>query len=209
METPSSALTPLQLYKLMSGSIVPRPIGWISTLSVAGVPNLAPFSYFNAVSSDPPTLMFSSGMREARQPKDTIRNVLDTGEFVVNIVTFELAPAMNITAADAPPDASEFELAGVTPVPARAVGVPRVLESPIHFECRLVHTYDAGSNIVVFGRIEHIHVADELLIDGEKIDIVRLEPIGRLAGSGYARIRELFAMVRPSYADSVVQGDDP
>lgn len=206
MEAPADTLTPYQLYKLMTGSVVPRPIGWISTLSEEGVANLAPFSYFAAVASDPPTLMFSAGKRDAHTQKDTFRNALASGEFVVNMVTYALAEAMNITATDAPPHADEFTLAGVTPAPSRSVAAPRVAQSPIHFECRLAHVLELGSNTLVFGRVVHIHVADEVLLEGDRIDIGKLDIVGRLAGSSYVRVRETFDLVRPPYEDMVVAG---
>jgi flavin reductase (DIM6/NTAB) family NADH-FMN oxidoreductase RutF len=191
----------------MTGSVVPRPIGWISTRSKEGAYNLAPFSYFNAVSSDPPTLMFSSGMRGADTPKDTLKNARDTGEFVANIVTADLAEAMNTTAVDAPPGTSEFELAGVTPSASVEVAAPRVLESPIHFECKVSHVLEIGSNILVFGQIVHIQVDDGVLVGGDKIDIEKLRPVGRLAGSGYVHVSDLFDMERPAYSDAVVRGE--
>ncbi len=205
MERSPDTLSPRTLYKLMTGSIVPRPIGWISTLSEAGTPNLAPFSYFNAVSAAPPTLLFCLGMKDPGTPKDTLKNVRSTGEFVVNIVTEALAKAMNHTSIKAPYGEDEFALAGVTPSPSLTVEPPRVAESPVHFECRVAHIYpvgedESGSHIVV-GRITHIHVDDDVLIDGDKIDIAKLKPVGRLAGRGYARITDTFELERPVYED--------
>lgn len=206
METSTDLLSARQVYKFMTGAIVPRPIGWISTLSKDGTPNLAPFSYFNAVSSDPPTVMFSSGMRDADTPKDTLRNVQDTGEFVANIVTAELVEAMNASSIDAPHGKSEFDLAGVTPAPAQVVKAPRVLESPVHFECRVSHLYEVGNNVVVFGRVLHIHVDESVLLGGDKIDIERLAPVGRLAGTSYALIGEPFDLPRPKYGQMKKNG---
>ena len=205
MERSPDTLSPRTLYKLMTGSIVPRPIGWISTLSEAGTPNLAPFSYFNAVSADPPTLLFCLGMKDPGTPKDTLNNVQSTGEFVVNIVTEGLAEAMNHTSIKAPYGEDEFTLAGVTPALSLSVKPPRVAESPVHFECRVAHIYpvgedESGSHIVV-GRITHIHVDDDVLMDGDKIDIAKLKPVGRLAGRSYARITDTFDLERPVYED--------
>lgn len=202
MEFDAAALAKTDLYKLMTGAIVPRPIAWVSSLDATGKPNLAPFSYFNAVSADPPTLMFSGGAHTPTRRKDTVRNVEDTGEFVVNVVTEDLAEAMNASAIAAPRGFDEFEFAGVTAEPGRAVSVPRVAESPVHFECRVAHVYrvregeDASS--VVFGRIVHIHVADHLL-DGTRIDTAALRPLARLGGPQYAGLAEIFTLARPVY----------
>lgn len=201
MEAAADTLTPRQLYKLMTGAIVPRPIAWVSTRSREGVANLAPFSYFNGVADEPPTLMFSCGKRSADQDKDTLTNVLETGEFVVNLVTFELAEAMNITASNAPPQRDEFELAGVTPTDSRVVNAPRVAQSPVHFECVVAGTFEAGRNVVVFGRIVHLHIDERVLLEGGKIDIAALDAVGRLAGSGYVRTTETFEMTRPPDGD--------
>ncbi|MDX1435430.1 MAG: flavin reductase family protein [Anaerolineales bacterium] len=190
------------IYKVMTGSIVPRPIGWISTVDAAGRPNLAPFSYFNALGSNPPHLMFAPGTRSTdKNPKDTLKNVRATGEFVANIVTRQLAEAMNITATELPPEVNEFELAGLTASPSVTVQAPRVAESPIHFECKVTHIIDLGEvdrgSSVVIGEIVHFHVSDEVLFDGDKIDPVKLDPVGRLAGWMYCRTTDLFEMPRP------------
>ena len=191
----------------MTGSIVPRPIAWVSTLSKDGSANLAPFSYFNAVSADPPTVMFSAGLHTATRPKDTLRNIEDTGEFVVNIVTESVVEAMNASAVAAPYGVDEFAFAGVTPAPSHTVDAPRVLESPINLECKLMDIYPVGTsgtvkNNVVFGRIVHIHVNDELLLDDYKVDAGKLKPIGRLAGTTYSYVRELFDLKRPVYEEN-------
>lgn len=206
MDAPSDSFSAQQLYKIMSGSIVPRPIAWVSTRSRDGVANLAPFSYFNAVASDPPTLMFSCGRRSAERDKDTLVNVLDTEVFVVNLVSFALAEAMNISATDAPPERDEFELAGVTALPGSAVAAPRVAESLVGFECVLAGTFEAGSNVAVFGRIVHLHLDDRVLLEEDRIDVAALDPIGRLAGNRYARVTETFELVRPTYRDWIVGG---
>lgn len=190
------------IYKIMIGSIVPRPIGWISTVSPEGQPNLAPFSFFNAACPNPPHVLFCPEIRATDgAEKDTLRNVRATGEFVVNIVTQATADAMNITATEFPPDVDEFTAAGLTVMPSVVVRPPRVAESPIHYECRLAQIVELGSepgggNIVI-GRVVHVHVSDNLLIDDDKIDIERLQPIGRLAGNGYCRVTDLFSMIRP------------
>ena len=199
MEISTNALTSQQVYKLMTGSIVPRPIAWVSTLSQGGMANLAPFSYFNAVSAAPPVLLFSAGLHGADRPKDTLRNVEETGEFVVNIVTESVVEAMNASSVAAPYGVNEFEFAKVSPAPSQSVSAPRVLESPVNFECKLLDIYRVGGNGVVFGRITHIHVNDELLLGDYKINPEKLRPVGRLAGGTYSRVRELFDLTRPVY----------
>jgi len=192
------------VYKVMIGSIVPRPIGWVSTVDEQGQANLAPFSFFNAVCPNPPHVLFCPMTRGTDlASKDTLANIRATGEFVVNIVTERLALAMNITATELPAGVDEFEAAGLKKMPSAAVRPPRVAESPVHFECRLAQIIDlgnpgeAGSGHVVIGRVVHLHVDESVLFDGDKIDLARLQPIGRLAGSAYTRVTDLFEMVRP------------
>jgi flavin reductase (DIM6/NTAB) family NADH-FMN oxidoreductase RutF len=190
------------VYKLMIGSIVPRPIGWVSTVSPEGNRNLAPFSFFSAVCGNPPHVLFCPMIRGTdSQAKDSLDNVRDTGEFVVNIVTEPLAEAMNLTSMEVPPGVDEFTLAGLTPVDSLAVKPPRVGESPIHFECRTVEVVDlgdcAGGGSVVIGRVVHIHADDSVIFDGNKVDLAKLQPIGRLAGGSYCRVTDLFDMRRP------------
>ncbi len=189
-------------YKLLTGSILPRPIGWISSLDEQGRRNLAPFSFFNAVCSNPPHVLFCPSIRGTDGGyKDTLNNVRATGEFVANIVTEALAEAMNLTSTELPPEVDEFELAGLTPVPAVTIEAPRVAESPIHFECRVAQIIELGRELgggsLVLGRVLHIHVADDVLFDGDKIDLAKLKPIGRLAGASYCRVTDLFDMPRP------------
>lgn len=186
----------------MIGSILPRPIGWISSVGEEGRANLAPFSFFNAVCPNPPTLVFCPNIRGTDGgQKDTLRNVRATREFVANIVTEEVAGAMNITATEFPAEVDEFQLAGLTPQPSAVVRPPRVAESPVHYECRLVDIIDfgdqPGGGSLVIGRVVHLHVREDVLLGVDKIDLARLKPVGRLAGSGYCRVTDLFEMVRP------------
>jgi flavin reductase (DIM6/NTAB) family NADH-FMN oxidoreductase RutF len=211
MEINPTTLPWNSIYKMMIGAIVPRPIGWVSTINLQGKPNLAPFSFFNAVCANPPHVLFCPMVRSTDDaPKDTLRNVRDTGEFVVNIVTERLAEAMNITSTEFPTEVDEFTAAKLTAVPAAAVGAPRVAESPIHFECCLHQIVEIGSGpgsgSVVIGRVVHLHVEDALLLGGDKIDLARLQPIGRLAGSGYCRVTDLFEMIRPA---SQIKREEP
>jgi flavin reductase (DIM6/NTAB) family NADH-FMN oxidoreductase RutF len=202
MEADPATLPWKSVYKLMIGAILPRPIGWISTVDAAGQANLAPFSFFNAVASRPPTVVFCPTIREFDAgPKDTLRNVRTTGEFVVNIVTEALAEAMNVTSTEFPPQVDEFAAAGVTAAPSAAVAPPRVAECPVHFECRLHQIVEVGSDpgggAIVVGRVVHLHVDPSVLVDGDKIDLAALRPIGRLSGAAYCRVTDVFQMPRP------------
>ncbi|MBP8157616.1 MAG: flavin reductase family protein [Flavobacterium sp.] len=188
------------VYKLLTGAIIPRPIGWISSVSEEGINNLAPFSYFNAVGDDPPHVMFSVG-RSNNSNKDTLNNVLATKQFVVNMVTEELAEQMNATAQSVPSEVDEFELANVTPIASVKVKPMRVKESPITFECELVHHYfledhKNGGACIIIGRIVMMHFDDEVLLDNYKINLETYKPISRLAGANYAKLGELFSIKR-------------
>lgn len=188
------------VYKLLTGSVIPRPIGWISSISENGINNLAPFSYFNAIGDDPPHIMFSTG-RGNNTNKDTLNNVLATKQFVVNMVTEELAEQMNTTAQSVPSEIDEFELAGVTPIASHKIKPMRVKESPITFECEMVHHYfledhKHGGACVVIGRIIMMHFDDNVLLDNYKINLETYKPIARLAGSHYSKLGELFSVKR-------------
>lgn len=193
-----SAASPLDVYKLLSGSIVPRPIAFVSTVSADGVANLAPFSFFNAVCANPPTVSFCPGVRVP--PKDTLANVRATGEFVVNIVGADIARQMNLASGDYPPEESEFDVSGLTPVPSEAVRAPRVAESHVNMECRLVQIVEVsrkpmGASLVL-GEVVRFHV-DDAIVDDFRIDPVKLDAIGRMGGRGYIYTRDLFEMQRP------------
>ena len=188
------------VYKLLTGSVIPRPIGWISSVSENGINNLAPFSYFNAVGDDPPHVMFSTG-RGNNINKDTLNNVLATKQFVVNMVTEELTEQMNTTAQTVHSDVDEFELAGVTPIASLKVKPMRVKESPINFECELVHHYfleghKHGGACVIIGKIVMMHFNDSILLDNYKINLENYKPVSRLAGSNYAKIGDIFSVKR-------------
>jgi flavin reductase (DIM6/NTAB) family NADH-FMN oxidoreductase RutF len=189
------------VYKILTGSVIPRPIGWISSISKDGILNLAPFSFFNAVGEDPPHVMFST-VRSGNTNKDTLNNVLDTKQFVVNMATEELVEAMNASSVNMPPEGNEFEYAGLTPVASDLVSPPRVKESPISFECELVHHYsleghkDGGATIMI-GRIVMFHVDKSVLLPDYKINMDTYRPIARLAGYNYAKLGEIFSIKRP------------
>ncbi len=189
------------IYKLMVGSIVPRPIALVSSLDEKNVRNLAPFSYFTACSSNPPVVVFCPILRPApRQAKDTLRNIIATREFVVNIVSEDFAQGMNATAAQVPPEVDEFELSGLTPIASELIKPPRVAESRIHMECRLLQTVQVsdkpGGGTLVLGEVLRFHVREDL-IDDFRIDPDKLRAIGRMAGSTYARTTDRFELERP------------
>lgn len=187
--------------------VAPRPIGWISSMDGAGRVNLAPYSFFNGVAFSPPQVMFSvTGVHpQGGGMKDTLANVRETGEFVVNYVTWGLREAMNATSVSSPHGVDELALAGLTPEPAITVRVPRVKESPVHLECRFLQTAELPSNspampnTVVFGQVLGIHIDDRVIEDG-LIRYDRLEPIARMGYMDYARPREFFAMDRPVWS---------
>lgn len=190
-------------YKLLVGAIVPRPIAWVSTLSAAGTRNLAPFSFFNGICGDPMALSFSVMRRGAQgERKDTLNNIEATGEFVVNLPDEALAERMNVTAGEYPSEIDEFEKAGLTPVASSRIKPPRVAESPINFECKLIQIVHLGegrpmSGSLIIGEVVYAHIRENLLA-GAKIDPTILRPIGRMGGPSYTRAAsDLFDMVRP------------
>jgi len=184
------------MYRIMSGAVVPRPIGWISTTSEDGVDNLAPYSFFNVVSVQPPVVMFAPVDGGPDGLKDTARNVLDTGEFVVNVVTADLAEAMNATSATLGPDESEFDHAGLERAPAERVTPPRVADAQVTFECELYDYQDVGISTLVLGEVQFAHIDDEVTSDG-KLDVEKVDAVGRLAGNWYTHTRDRFRLERP------------
>ena len=190
-------------YKLLIGSVLPRPIAFVSTANPSGLTNLAPFSFYTGVCSNPPTLLFCPTVRGSDgAEKDTLRNIRETGEFVVNVVTEELVERMNQTAKELPYGESEFDLVGLTAAKSLKVKAPRVLESPISMECRLqqyIHIGEPdaiGSGNVVLGTIVQFHIQKDLYEAG-RIDTEKLKPVSRLAGASYAPVREIFQLARP------------
>jgi flavin reductase (DIM6/NTAB) family NADH-FMN oxidoreductase RutF len=190
------------IYKLMIGAIVPRPIALVSSVDANGVRNLAPFSYFTACSSNPPVIVFCPVLRPT-QPfaKDTLRNVLETKEFVVNIVSEEFADKMNACSATVPPEVDEFELSGLTPLASEVVKPARVAESHVHMECRLmqvIHVSEKpGSGTLVLGEVLRFHV-QEGLMQNFHVDPDKLRAVGRMAGNTYVRTTDRFDLTRPA-----------
>lgn len=202
MEINPRELPAREIYKLITGLIVPRPIAWVSTLSPQGIPNLAPFSFFNGVCSSPPTLLFCPGVRGLDgHEKDTYANVKTSGEFVVNIVNEALLEAMNITATELPPEVNEFDRAGLTAIPGTVINTPRVAESPVSFECTVSNIVPVGSGgkgsaWVVLGEILYIHAAEGIIDENNYVDTRALAPVGRLAGPSYATVGEILSVRR-------------
>jgi flavin reductase (DIM6/NTAB) family NADH-FMN oxidoreductase RutF len=196
-------LPPREVYHLLTGTVVPRPIAWVSSLAADGTGNLAPHSYFNVISSDPPIVHFtSSGVRRI---KDTLDNVRTTGEFVVNVVSRDLLEPMNLTAADFPPEENESSWAGLETVPSKRVAPPRVARARAALECRVRTVLSMGNGNMVFGDVVHIHVDDAVWRD-ERVDPALLEPVGRLGGAGYTRVAAdtIVRLTRPTW-DEVSQ----
>jgi flavin reductase (DIM6/NTAB) family NADH-FMN oxidoreductase RutF len=193
--------SPNDIYKLMVGSIVPRPIALVSTVDDGGVRNLAPFSYFTACSSNPPVVVFCPMLRPVPPlAKDTLRNILATREFVVNIVSEEFAERMNATSAQVLPEVDEFELSGLTPIASERIKPARVAESHIHMECRLLQVVQVsdqpGGGSLVLGEVLRFHVRHDL-VENFRIDPDKLHAIGRMAGSTYVRTTDRFDLERP------------
>jgi flavin reductase (DIM6/NTAB) family NADH-FMN oxidoreductase RutF len=185
------------VYKLLTNVVVPRPIAWITTLGPDGVVNLAPFSFFNAISGHPPCVVAGIGRRESGGSKDTLANIVGSGEFVVNMVTEELLAAMNLSAADFAPGESELQAAGLHAAPSTVVRPPRVAESRASLECRLVQSQSLGTSTVIFGEVVMFHVDDALM--GPRMHVQGFAPIGRLGSpSAYCRTTDRIELPRVS-----------
>jgi flavin reductase (DIM6/NTAB) family NADH-FMN oxidoreductase RutF len=186
--------------------VVPRPIGWISTVGATGLANLAPYSFFNAVSGRPPMVMFSSSERSPSDPtaKDTLRNIRETKQFVVNLATAAQQTEMNESSAAAPPDVDEFEAVGLEKLPSHFVAPPRVKGAPVHLECeldRFVDLTDGGQRpgtVLTIGLVVGVHIDDAVIVDG-KVDIARVKPIARLGYFEYCVVDETFDIMRPTW----------
>ncbi|HZZ48144.1 MAG TPA: flavin reductase family protein [Pseudonocardia sp.] len=187
-------LDPTQAYKLLIGSILPRAIGWVSTLSPAGVANLAPISFFTAAGRKPPMVVLAMQPRSTGELKDTFLNIRDTGEFVFNLVSLPHAHQMHRTAAEFPSDVDEFDAVGLEKLPSEVVKVPRVGGAPIHFECtldRILQVSELADDHLVFGVVRRFHIRDDLYLDNGRIDVAALSPVGRLAAE-YTYVDNVF-----------------
>jgi flavin reductase (DIM6/NTAB) family NADH-FMN oxidoreductase RutF len=204
-------IPPREGYKLLVSTVTPRPIAWITSLNAAGQLNAAPFSFFNAFSGDPPVVGIGIGSHEPGRAKDTRRNIWETKEFVVNLVSEEMAEGMNITAIEFEPSVNEITEAELETIPSVRVKPPRIAASPVSMECALVQIVELGSdNALVLGRVLAMHVRDDLVIDPAKhyVDTPALKLIGRMHGAGwYARTSDLFKMDRIPRADWTLRGE--
>ncbi|MDX1932736.1 MAG: flavin reductase family protein [Capsulimonadales bacterium] len=195
MEYDLSQLSAQEGYRLLTGVVVPRPIAWVSTLGEEGTINVAPFSFFNILGSDPPTIGIGVGNRKDGSPKDTAANILRSGEFVVNLVDEANAEAMNVTAIEFPPGISELTEAGLTAAPSVRVTAPRIAEAKVCLECRLFQVVANGNNRILIATVEHVHVRE-----GETPETFRF--IGRTDGpGGYVRTRDRFEIARIRWTD--------
>ncbi|WP_394137992.1 flavin reductase family protein [Cytobacillus oceanisediminis] len=198
MEFNPSQLGEKEVYKLLSGSVVPRPIAWVSTLSEEGELNLAPFSFFTVASRNPPMLCISVGPgvgdREGTE-KDTLVNIRSQKEFVINVVPTPLGNQMQKSSENLPSDTNEFKAAGLTPVNSRLVSPKRVKEAPIHMECKLEQIIQLGSDHLIIGRMVHYHIEDDYYLGNYKVNLEKLQPLGRLAGN-YSESKEFFKLPR-------------
>ncbi|RRA49966.1 flavin reductase family protein [Acidipila sp. EB88] len=198
-------LSPKDNYKLLAGAVVPRPIAWVSTVDEAGVYNLAPYSFFTVASANPPIVCFCPSVREAKDgllaSKDTLRNIVATGEFVVNIVSEASVEAMNETAAQVEPGVDEFALAGLAVEPGEVVRAPRVAGARVQMECRLREIVVAsalpGGGSIVLGEVVRFHVSEQVLEGELHIAPEKLEAVGRMAGGTYVRTTDRFELERP------------
>ncbi|MFC4025209.1 flavin reductase family protein [Oceanobacillus longus] len=204
MEINTEGKTAKEMYKLLTGSIAPRPIALVSTQDKDGVLNVAPFSFFTVVTSAPPTVMFSIGELNERK-KDTLQNIEDNPEFVINIVNVDLGEAVNNAAANFKPDVSEFEEVNMTPVPAKTIDAYAVKESPIHLECVLDRIIKVGKGFMVLAQVKHFVIDDALYLGNYKIDFQKLNPIVRFAGSKYGEIGNIISLERIVNHDKTLQ----
>ena len=202
MEIDPADETARDFYFRMVSLITPRPIAWVSTLSDSGIPNLAPYSFFNGISAAPPSVVFSPVNRPDGSKKDTVLNIEANGEFVVNVVSREVAEKMNVTATEFDYGENEFEAAGLTAVPSRTVRPFRVAESRAQFECELIQIVHVGegplaANLVI-GKVRHLHIVDYVLDDRGRVDPEKLDNVGRLGGALYSTTRDRFEIQRPA-----------
>ena len=188
-------------FKTLLSCVMPRPIAFVSTISADGRPNLAPFSFFNGVGSNPPAVIFSPATKADGKKNDTVHNLRRVGEFVVNVVPYAIRDAMNEASFPFPPEVNEFEAAGFTPLPSKFVRPPRVAESPAHLECKLVQIVKVGegplSANICIGEVLCYHIANEMLLPDGTADVQKMDLIGRLGGDGYSTIRDRFDLPKP------------
>jgi flavin reductase (DIM6/NTAB) family NADH-FMN oxidoreductase RutF len=207
MDIKPENLSPLDIYKILTGCVLPRPIAWVSTIDASGNLNLAPFSFFTVASVNPPVLCFSPLLHDDHVEKDTLVNIRQVGEFVVNVVSYNLVTQMNQTSAAYKSGVNEFEMAGLTARPSAMVKPPGVLEALVRFECTLQQVISFGHDILagnlILGHIRCIYLHPDIYSEG-RVDIVALDTVGRLAGNYFSTIRDRFDIPRPK-----LTGDEP
>ena len=192
--------------------VVPRPIGWISTISTTGIHNLAPYSQFQNLTFDPPYVMFAANQNTMGKRKDSVENAEQTGEFVYNMATYDLREAMNRSGAEVPPEIDEFEIAGITKTASIRVKPCRVAESPIHFECKYHQTVrlpgngTMGTVDIVIGRVVLIHIKDDVIGPDGRLDIIKIRPLARLGYYDYTTVDSIFEMVIPGNNEALLTG---
>ncbi|ADI15754.1 flavin reductase family protein [Truepera radiovictrix] len=194
-----AALGAQRAYKLLTSAVIPRPIAWVSTVSKGGVPNVAPYSFFNAVASEPLTVLFSAGRKRDGSPKDSLKNAQETGEFVVNLVDEPLAEAMNHTSGAWAHEVSEFDEAGLRAAASLRVRAPRVAAAPVALECRVTQLFElaGGASTLVLGEVLVIYVREGLLAEDGLIDAAAYRPVARLGRDAYATLGRVFRLARP------------
>lgn len=210
MQFDFAELSAAERYKLMSAAITPRPIAWLTTLSVDGVRNAAPYSFFNMMGAEPPLVVIGLMRRPDGSYKDSARNALDTGEFVVNLVSEPDAAAMNFTCIDGPPDFDELEAAGIATLPSTKIAPPRIASAPVAMECRVFQAIEAGLTTVMLGEVLQFHIRDAL-VDADRlhVDTLAMQLVARMHGAGwYTRCTDLFQQTRPVYEDYAMDAND-
>ncbi|MBB1609715.1 MULTISPECIES: flavin reductase family protein [unclassified Pseudomonas] len=201
MQLDFSTLAPADAYRWLASTVTPRPIAWVSTLSAQGQGNLAPFSFFQVISDEPPTLMVNTSIRDDGSVKDTLRNVRETGQLVIHLVSAAQAETMNATAATLPHGVSEIEQVGIATLASVRVAPPRVAGAAVAFECELAqiqpYPADKPSCYLIFARVLLAHIDDAVLRDERHVDPAKLDLVGRLGGTHYSFTRDTFSMIRP------------
>ncbi|HET6433829.1 flavin reductase family protein [Dyella sp.] len=201
MQLDFAELTADEAYRWLASTVTPRPIAWVSTVSKAGVSNLAPYSFFQVVCDEPPTLMLSVGRLPDGRLKDSLVNARDSGQLIIHLVSQPLAESMNATAATLPHDVSEIDQLGLSTVAGDRVAVPRLRAAPVAFECEVaeIKPYPAHDprHFLIFARVLLAHVDDAMLADPRHVDPAKLDLVGRLSGPWYATTRDRFGMKRP------------
>ncbi|MCP1373771.1 flavin reductase family protein [Dyella lutea] len=201
MQLDLASLSAEEAYRWLTATVTPRPIAWVSSVSAAGVTNLAPFSFFQVICDQPPTLMVNVGLNPGGRLKDTLVNARETGQLVIHLVNAAMAPAMNESAATLPPEVSEIEVCGLETAPGIRVAVPRLLRAPVAFECEVAEIIpypdESPRHFLIFARVLLAHIDDAVMADGRHVDPGKLDLVGRMGGVWYATTRDRFAMKRP------------